>query len=105
MNKPLKLFSIIIILTAFFSACTGIKTVKSRQGIAFFNLPKQARVYIDGKYMGIGLELNRRPVKLEPGEHAVLIDEPDHYPYFSKFKIEKSVLLKRRIMMRKKLDE
>ncbi|MDA3863028.1 MAG: hypothetical protein PF689_04085 [Deltaproteobacteria bacterium] len=105
MNKPLKLFFSILLFTASLSACTGIKTVKSRQGIAFFNLPKQARVYIDGKYMGIGLELNRRPIKLTPGEHAVLIDEPDHYPYFSKFKLEKKVLLKRRIMMRKKLDE
>ncbi|MDH5491021.1 MAG: PEGA domain-containing protein [Myxococcales bacterium] len=43
--------------------------------------PLAARIYIDGRYMGAGRALSRRPVHLRPGSHQVTIAAPGFFPH------------------------
>ncbi|MBN2722836.1 MAG: hypothetical protein JXR95_02065 [Deltaproteobacteria bacterium] len=86
-------------------SCTGVYRVHSKQGIALYKVPPLAAVYIDGKYMGIGNELNGRARELSRGEHTLLILDNRHYPYSSKFSLKKGILLKRMVKVYPLLDE
>ncbi|MBU1222047.1 hypothetical protein KKF34_04700 [Myxococcota bacterium] len=97
------IFLAFILLSSF--SCTDVYVRRSKQGLALYSVPPLAAVYIDGKYIGIGNEVNARPKELSPGKHTILILDNRHYPYSSSFVLEKGVLLKRKIKVYPKLDE
>jgi hypothetical protein len=103
-KSSLAVILLFIILTSLFS-CTDVYRIKKRQGIVVFRVPAKALVYIDGKLMGIGAEINRKPISLSKGSHTLMILDNDYYPYYSTFKLDPGDLLKRRIKVYRKLDE
>lgn len=69
---------------------------KSRQGLMLLALPPTAQVYVDHRYWGTGIEVDRIPRLLSVGPHELFIVAPGHYPYYSTFTLKAHELLRRR---------
>lgn len=77
--------------------CTHVQFApKSRQGLMLLALPPTAQVFVDHRYWGTGIEVDRVPRLLSVGRHELLIVAPGHYPYFSTFTLKAHELLRRR---------
>ncbi|PKN48161.1 MAG: hypothetical protein CVU59_00025 [Deltaproteobacteria bacterium HGW-Deltaproteobacteria-17] len=88
-------FSVAMVLAA--TSCSHVTFApKSRQGLMLLAIPPSAQVYVDHRYWGTGIELERIPRLLPIGRHELLIVTPDHYPYYSTFTLKAHELLRRR---------
>jgi len=78
-------------------ACSHVQFApKSRQGLMLLALPPSAQVYVDHRYWGTGIEVERVPRLLSVGRHELVIVAPGHYPYYSAFTLKPHELLRRR---------
>jgi len=93
--KQLMVISCLPVL--FVTSCSHVTFAqKSRQGLMLLAIPPTAQVYVDHRYWGTGIELERIPRLLDVGRHELLIVAPGCYPYFSTFTLRKHELLRRR---------
>ncbi len=79
------------------TSCSHVQFApKSRQGLMLLGLPPTAQVYVDHRYWGTGIEVERTPRLLPVGRHELFIVAPGHYPYYSTFTLKAHELLRRR---------
>ncbi len=79
------------------TACSHVQFApKSRQGLMLLALPPTAQIWVDHRYWGTGIEMERIPRLLSVGRHELVIVAPGHYPYYSSFTLRPHELLRRR---------
>lgn len=88
------------------TSCSHVQFApKSRQGLMLLGLPPTAQVYVDHRYWGTGIEVERIPRLLRVGRHELFIVAPGHYPYYSTFTLKAHELLRRRPAMIRVVQE
>ena len=65
------------------TACSHVQFApKSRQGLMLLALPPTAQIWVDHRYWGTGIEMERIPRLLSVGRHELVIVAPGHYPTY-----------------------